>query len=88
MNYKESCKVYIEESLSIGGFSYLYIFGKHINGGFICLPSWNIACEASALPYNEEYNRNRLISAGLPNNVASEIARKISKYVDEGNNHE
>ena len=81
MKYTDSCEIYIEESISIGGFSYLYIFGRHINGGFICLPGWNIACEASALQDNESFNLERLITAGLPKNVASAIAEHINKYI-------
>ena len=81
MIFTQSCKIYIEESISIGGFSYLYIFGRHINGGFICLPGWGITCEASALPNNESYNRDRLTVAGLPENVSSVIAVHIGKVV-------
>jgi len=83
MKYTDTCKIHIEESISISGFNYLYIFGKHINGGFICLPGWNIACEASALPYSEDYNKDRLAKAGLPEKVASAIANRIGEYIDK-----
>ena len=37
-----------EISVAIDGFSYLVIFGKHINGGFCALPQEGISCELSA----------------------------------------
>lgn len=45
------------------GFSYLVIFGKHINGWFISLPMQNISCEASN-PLDATCNRSNLIEKG------------------------
>ena len=59
------------------GFSYLVIFGKHINGWFICLPRNNVSCEA-ADPMDVTYNRSNLIEKGkLDGDFALLIAEMI-----------
>lgn len=35
---KKGCGVFFEEEVNIKGRLYEFIFGYHINGGFICLP--------------------------------------------------
>ena len=80
-DYSKNCEIYFEHSLDISGFSYLVIFGHHINGGFIALPGWNITCEASAFADNNGYNAQRLATAGLPENVAEFIAEDIDTWI-------
>lgn len=49
MNYKIERKfkatALCEFSVTIGGFSYLVIFGKHINGYYCCVPNFGWGCE-------------------------------------------
>lgn len=80
-DYTKHCEVYFERSLDIKGFSYLVIFGHHINGGFLALPGWNIACEATDRPGNVHYNVQKLTSAGLPAGVAWEIANVTEEWL-------
>ena len=42
------------------GFSYLVIFGKHLDGWFICIPKDNFSCYA-ADPLDATANRQNLI---------------------------
>ena len=30
------------------GSSFYIIFGKYINGGYICIPEWNVGCEMAS----------------------------------------
>ncbi len=78
-DFSDSTKIIFEHSLEIEGKSYLIIFGHHINGGFICIPSRNIGCEISDLPYRSDYNTKRLIEAGLK----EKTARMIADYIEE-----
>ena len=85
-DYTKNCEIFFEQSLDINGFSYLVIFGHHINGGFIAIPGWNIACEASGFSGNENYNIQKLADAGLPVNVAEVIAEKIDEWLKSHTN--
>ena len=49
-----------EFSFDYEGFSYLVIFGKHVNGWFICMPRNNVCCEA-ADPMDVPYNQGNLM---------------------------
>lgn len=61
------------------GFSYLVIFGKHVNGWFISLPRNNVSCEA-ADPLNVAYNRSNLIENGkLDEGFAFLVAEMIKE---------
>lgn len=51
-----------EESISVGGFSFLCIFGEHINGGFLAIPNWNICCELGDAN-DFAYNTNKIYIA-------------------------
>lgn len=66
-----------EFSVDYQGFSYLVIFGKHVNGWFISLPRINVSCE-SADPLNVDYNRSNLVEKSkLDGDFALFIAEKI-----------
>lgn len=66
-----------EFPLDYDGFSYLVIFGKHINGWFICLPRNNVSCEA-ADPLDINYNQTNLVEkGGLDGDFALLIANMI-----------
>lgn len=68
-----------EFPLDYDGFSYLVIFGKHINGWFISMPRNNVSCEA-ADPLNVDYNRSNLVEKGkLDGDFALFIAEMIKE---------
>ena len=77
-DYTTEAQVLFEHSLAIGGLSYLVIYGMHINGGFICIPNWNIGCEAANNEYSIDFNTDKLINAGMK----EEDAREIAAYID------
>lgn len=72
----EKNQIYFEHSVEIEGYSYLIIFGHHINGGFIAIPNWNICCEASS-DADVIYNSTKLHEAGLEINISKAIANYI-----------
>ena len=61
------------------GFSYLVIFGRHINGWFISLPRNNVSCEAAS-PLDITYNRANLIEKG---NIDGDFALLVAKMIEE-----
>ena len=61
------------------GFSYLVVFGKHINGWFISMPKNNVSCEA-ADPLDVTYNRANLIEKG---NLEGDFALLIANMIKE-----
>lgn len=81
--FTNNCKIYFETSLDVAGYSYLVIFGHHINGGFICIPNWQVSCEASDHLHDKEYNTSRLMSAGVVLPVAEAIAEYIEGFLLE-----
>lgn len=76
---KKGCGVFFEEEVNIKGRLYEFIFGYHINGGFICLPGEKKSCEASDY-FEKFYNKERLIRSGLPEDAASKIADEIDRW--------
>lgn len=68
--------VIFESNVAIGGYTYLIIYGKHINGYYCCIPNWKIGCEMAE---SEEvfYNTEKLIAAGLKEDIAEQVARAI-----------
>lgn len=78
-DFTSSINIYFEHSLSFNGYSYLVIFGRHINGGFIAIPNWNICTEASRFIGDVWENTQRLKKQGL----SQETAEAIAKYIDE-----
>ena len=51
-----------EISVAVNGYSYLVIFGTHINGGFCCIPAWGVGCELSSHEHFGDiyYNSERI----------------------------
>lgn len=74
--------VCFEHSVNVGGMSYLLIFGRHVNGGFICIPNHNIGCEATTVPYTVEYNTDKMVEAGLDREVARALALHIEDWIN------
>lgn len=77
-DFSDSVKVIFEHSVDINGYSYLLILGRHINGGFICIPNHNIGCEYSLHEGSFGYNLEKLEKAGL----SEEVARQIVEYIE------
>ena len=71
-------QVILEHDIAFNGASYLVIFGRHINGGFIAIPNWNVCTEASA-DGSAPYNAVKLTESGLD----SETAQAIAEYIEE-----
>lgn len=78
-----SSSVMFEFSVAIQGWSYLIIFGKHVNGYFCCVPNWKWGCEMAA-PYEVGYNKDKLIESGASESVAGGIAEAIRDYAEKG----
>lgn len=82
-SYSHTCGIYFEHSVSCFGYSFLVIFGYHINGAYICIPNWSIGCEASDHLNAIEYNRANLKKAGAKPGVALAVASYIDKWILE-----
>ena len=76
-----------ECSTSICGFHFLCIFGKHINGGFLAIPNWNICVELSADANDFAYNSDQIYMSiqhikefnGYYEKIADTLADEIRK---------
>lgn len=51
-----------EMNIEIDGYSFLCIFGEHINGGFLAIPNHNICVELSEA-YDFAYNTDNIYMA-------------------------
>ena len=72
-----------EVKLNLNGYSYHLIFGRQINGWFLCIPNHRIGVEL-AHPSDRFWNQGSLEEAGMETNEASMIAcvlREISQYI-------
>lgn len=69
-------KVMYEFNVAIDGWTYLVIYGKHVNGGFCCVPNWKWGCEMAG-PNEVAYNRDKLMECGAKEEIANEIAKAI-----------
>ena len=71
-----------EVSVSANGKDFLIIYGKHINGGFCCIPNLNFGCEMSS-PDDTFWNYERLCRAGLNEPDAKAVALAIKQAGEE-----
>ena len=72
-----------EAKLALNGNSYHLIFGRQINGWFLCIPNHQIGVEL-AHPSNQLWNQGSLEEAGMAISEASTIAyalKEISQYI-------
>ena len=80
MDYKISkrykASVQFESSVDCDDNNYLVIYGKHINGGWCCIPNWGIGCEMSD-PDDTFYNYENLVRRGIEAPHAKAIANAI-----------
>jgi len=67
-----------EAVLEISGYSYHLIFGRQINGWFICVPNWNIGAEL-AHPSDIFWNKTSLSNAGAGKRNAHYISAALAE---------
>ena len=60
MKYKVTAR---EENLNCHGLSFLCVFGKHINGGYVAILNWGVSAELSAHRNELNYNRKKILEA-------------------------
>lgn len=70
--------VIFEANVEYFGYSYLIIYGEHINGYFCAIPNHGICCEMAS-PSDTFYNSERLIQADLPEHIADNLAKAIKE---------
>ena len=80
-DYTDKASVTFEHEIQFNGCSYIVIFGKHINGGFVAIPNWNITTEL-ANSGNLQYNAEKLENAGLDQATALTIAQHIKDALE------
>ncbi len=73
-----NANVMFEAQVEYFGYSYLIIYGKHINGYFCAIPNHGICCEMSD-PNDTFYNSERLMHAEIPEQTADNIAEAIKE---------
>lgn len=81
-NFASSCTVFFAGNVEHDGFSHYVIFGKHINGGFVAIPSLGISAEQS-LHNDRGYNVNKLTGAGMEEKTAEAIADFCADWIRE-----
>ena len=72
-----------EVKLNLKGNSYHLIFGRQINGWFLCIPNHRIGVEL-AHPSDQFWNKGSLKEAGMTTDEASTIAyvlKELSQYI-------
>lgn len=84
-DFTYSTSIVFEHEIQFNGYSFLVIFGRHVNGGFIAIPNWGICCEASA-DGSYLYNTEKLNSTGLDLKSSETIARYISDFFKKPDN--
>ena len=83
INAEYEAYVSFEISVDYGGYNYLLIYGKHINGYFCCVPGWKWGCEM-AEPGDVTYNAEKLRGAGAGRDVAKALAKAIRERSERG----
>ena len=72
-----------EVKLNLKGNSYHIIFGRQINGWFLCIPNHRIGVEL-AHPSDQFWNQESLKESGMTTDEASTIAyvlKELSQYI-------
>ncbi len=73
---ERTVQAYFETEVNYDGLSYTMIYGEHINGGWCCVPNWNVGCEMGSTG-DISFNAAALECAGLKTGAAKAIADKI-----------
>ena len=79
-DFTDQCYIHFGHDIEFNGYRYHIIFGHHSHGGFICIPTVGVCCEASDHYYSASYNTEKLMEAGLSYDVAQTIAIHIEDY--------
>lgn len=77
-----------EISIAYNGQSYLTLYGRHINGWYLCMPGRNVSCELGNPEEGSEWNLCSLVNAfqavgyepEWAENTAKEILNAIYDY--------
>ena len=80
-------KTVYEVNVAYNGFSYLIIYGKHINGWFLSVVNWNESLEI-AHPFDIFYNHEKIGKIFGDDALGLEIARDIKEHWLDVNNEE
>lgn len=80
-------EVCFEISVDVNGNSYLVIYGKHVNGGYLCIPNWNIGCEVGD-PSDTFYTMEALMRCKISKNYAKAIAAAIRDAAEQLAGHD
>lgn len=74
-----------EISIDYSEWSFLTIYGRHINGWFLCMPGWNISCELANPAQGSQWNQEHLAKAfeesGWSEEISADAAREILKVI-------
>lgn len=80
-----------EISIEYDGRSFRTIYGRHINGWFLCMPGRNISCELANPAEGSEWNLFHLTEAfeetGLDLEAAKEQAKAILSVIYDYENY-
>lgn len=78
---KFSPQLHKEISIEVGGMSYLIIYGRHVNGWYLCMPGWNVSCElgnpADCLAWNLDSLTGAFHKVGYEPEWAKKLAVEI-----------
>jgi len=75
-----------EVNVDFDGYSYHLIFGRQINGHFLCVPDWHIGAEISASYEDILWNSESLRKSGASDSVALMLAQclyELDSYINE-----
>lgn len=82
-----------EESIDCHGLSFLCVYGRHVNGGFVAIINWGVAAELSTYKHDTGYNHSRILDAlerspdvdWLPSDedARSAVARDLAMMIGE-----
>ncbi len=87
---KFSPQLHKEISIEVGGMSYLTIYGRHVNGWYLCMPGRNVSCELGNPAQSSVWNLNSLTDAfhkvGYEPEQAKELAVEILNAIYDNEN--
>jgi len=68
-----------EFKIFYGGWSYLVIYGEHVNGWYCAIPNWGISVEIGS-PYKVDYNAKRIGAKFTSEAIGTMIAEAIKEH--------
>lgn len=73
-----------EMNIDVEGYSFLCIFGEHINGGFLAIPNWNVCVELgdeNDFAYNSDRIYTTILNIKILNGCCSQIADTLANEI-------